>query len=160
MGNANSGRRPKPHALKVLQGITRQDRLNPDQPQPPSGDVVKPPMSRVAGAVWDRLAPIAIAMGTLTPADVEVFRTLCRLQATLDLADAQKDAPEFAPFTVSEDYNGADKVGLHAAIKLEKEFATTIRPYYALFGLEPVGRSRIRVPKADEPQSKWAGKLA
>jgi len=42
MGNANSGRRPKPHALKVLRGITRKDRLNPNQPQPPSGEVVKP----------------------------------------------------------------------------------------------------------------------
>jgi len=156
MGNANSGRRPKPHALKVLRGITRKDRLNPNQPQPPSGEVVKPAMSRVAGVVWDRLAPIAIAMGTLTPADVEVFRTLCRLQATLDLADSQKDAEEFAPFTVSPDFNGADKVGLHAAIKLEKEYATVIRPYYALFGLEPVGRSRIVVAKPEEPVNKWA----
>jgi len=113
-------------------------------------------MSRVAGVVWDRLAPIAIQMGTLTPADVEVFRTLCRLQATLDMADTQKDADGFAPFTISDDYNGAPKVGLHAAIKLEKEFATTIRPYYALFGLEPVGRSRIVVPKPEEPVNKWA----
>lgn len=113
-------------------------------------------MSALAGAVWDRLAPVAIAMGTLTVADVDAFKTLCSLQATLDLADAQKDAPEFAPFTLSEDYNGAPKMGLHAALKLEKEYAPVIRPYYALFGLEPVGRSRIAVPKNEQPQDKWA----
>jgi hypothetical protein len=113
-------------------------------------------MSRAAGAVWDELAPIALAMGTLTTADVRAFKTLCGLQATLDMADAQKDAEDFAPFTVSSDFNGADKVGLHAAIKLEKDYAAAIRPYYALFGLEPVGRARIAVPKKDEPKSKWA----
>ena len=105
-------------------------------------------------------APIVIEMGTLTRADVTAFKTLCELQATLDLASIQKDAPEFAPFTLSEDFNGAPKMGLHAAIKLEKEYAPVIRPYYALFGLEPVSRARIQVRKPkDEPVSKWAGVL-
>jgi hypothetical protein len=100
-------------------------------------------------------------MGTLTTADVEPFKRLCSLQAILDIADAQMDAPGFGVFTVSEDYNGADKVGYHAAIKLAKELSPVIRPYYALFGLEPVSRARIAVPKkpVDEPVSKWAGAL-
>jgi hypothetical protein len=100
-------------------------------------------------------------MGTLTTADTEAFVTLCELQATLDMARASKDAPEFALFTVSDDYNGVPKMGLHAAIKLEKEYAPIIRPYYALFGGDPVSRARIQVPKgqAAEPVSKWAGAL-
>lgn len=161
MGYENSGRRPQPTALTVLRGNPSKKRLNAAEPQPPKGGVVKPKgLSVVAGAIWDELAPIAVAMGTLTPADVRPFRMLCELQATLDIATSQKDAPGFAPFTMSEDYNGAPKMGLHAAIKLEKEYAPVIRPYYALFGLEPVSRARIQVSKkAEEPQSKWAGAL-
>jgi hypothetical protein len=98
-------------------------------------------------------------MGTLTPADLRPFATLCELQATLVQASAQKDAVGFAPFTLSEDYNGAPKVGTHAALRLERETATTVRPYYEYFGLTPASRARISVPKKSDaaPESKWAG---
>ena len=88
------------------------------------------------------------------------FAALCELQATLNAASAQKDAEAFAPFTVADDYNGVPTVKVHAALKLERETAQAIRPYYALFGLEPVSRARIAVPPApEEPTSKWAGAL-
>jgi len=75
-------------------------------------------------------------------------------------ASAQKDAEGFGMFTLSEDYNGAPKVGTHAAIKLERETAQALRPYYEYFGLTPASRARITVPKKDEaPVSKWAGQL-
>ena len=157
MGNHNSGRHPNPQGLRDLKGDPNKARHNHDEPKPPSGDVVKPAaLSKVAEAVWDRLAPLCIEMRTLTAADVETFKTLCELQATLDLASSHKNAPGFAPFTLSEDYNGAPKMGLHAAIKLEKEFATVIRPYYDYFGMTPFGRAKIRLPKKAEPVSKWA----
>jgi hypothetical protein len=93
-------------------------------------------------------------------ADVRPFATLCELQATLLEASRQKDAEDFAMFTLSDDYNGVPRVGVHAAIKVERETAAAIRPYYALFGLEPSSRARIQVPrKAEEPVSKWAGAL-
>lgn len=161
MGYENSGRRPQPTALKMLRGNPSKTKLNEHEVRPPSGEVVKPAgLSVAAAVVWDELAPVCLAMGTLTPADVRPFGTLCELQSTLNQASSQKDAPGFAPFTVSDDYNGAPTVKIHAAIKLERETATAIRPYYALFGLEPVSRARISVPKqAEEPVSKWAGAL-
>lgn len=159
MGSGNSGRRPTSTAMKVLRGNPGKRRLNEQEPIPPAGDIVKPDgLSRSAGTVWDALAPVCLAMGTLTPADLKPFATLCELQATVEQASAQKDAPWFAPFVVSQDFNGADVVKIHAAIKLERETATALRPYYELFGLTPVARARIAVPKKpDEPVSKWAG---
>jgi P27 family predicted phage terminase small subunit len=161
MGNSNSGPRPRPTIVSKLHGVTRKDRLNPAEPKPPEGAVNQPEsMSDAAKGIWDELAPVCLAMGTLTPADVRPFATLCELQATMLEASRQKDAEGFAMFTLSEDYNGAPKVGVHAAIKVERETASAIRPYYALFGLEPISRARIQVPKkAEEPVSKWAGAL-
>jgi hypothetical protein len=151
MGFENSGRRPQPTAITVLRGNPSKKKLNENEPCPPAGDVAKPAgLSSIAGVVWDELAPICLVMGTLTVADVRPFARLCELQADLDLACAMKDAPEFGLFTA----------GLHAAVKLEKDLSPVIRPYYALFGLEPVSRARIAVPKKpDEPASKWAGIL-
>ncbi len=159
MGNQNSGRRPQPTALKVLKGNPGQRKLNENEPRPPAGDTGKPPgLTAGAGVIWDELAPVCLAMGTLTSADLRPFATLCELQATLLQASAQKDAEGFAPFTLSEDYNGAPKVGVHAALRLERETANTLRPYYEYFGLTPSSRARIVVPKKDDaPTSKWAG---
>lgn len=161
MGYENSGRRPQPPELKVLRGNPGKRKPNENAPSPPVGEVVKPIGLSVGGsAVWDELAPICLAMKTLTPADVRPFASLCELQATLQQASAQKDAPGFSSFTVSEDYNGAAKVGTHVALKLERDTATALRPYYELFGLTPVARARISVPKSpEEKPSKWAGVL-
>ena len=161
MGYENSGRRPKPTALKVLRGNPGKGKINENEPQPPDGEIVPPKrLSLMAKEIWEEWAPVAIAMGTLTPADILPFARMCELQADLDRACLSKDAPEFAIFTLSEDYNGAPKMGLHGAIKLEKEMSPVIRPYYALFGFEPVSRARLVVKKQEEPVSKWAGVLS
>lgn len=142
MGNANSGRRPQPTVLKVLRGNPGKGRLNPDEPQPPAGPVVRPEgLSPDAIVVWDELSAPCLAMGTLTPADVTPFRTMCELEATLRAASADKA-------------KGGDEGA--AAMKRERETAMAVRPFYALFGLEPVSRARIRVPKSPEARSKWA----
>ena len=159
MGNQNSGRRPNPTALTVLRGNPSRKKLNENEPRPPCGEIRKTTgLSSAAGVVWDDLAPKCLAMGTLTTVDLRAFATLCELQATILTASAQKDAEGFAMFTISEDYNGAVKVGTHAAVRLERETAQALRPYYEYFGLTPASRARISVPKAaDEPVSKWAG---
>ena len=162
-GNRNSGRHPQPTALKLLRGNPGKRKLNTDEPIPPVGDVEKPPtLSTPAGDVWDRLAPIATAMGTLTRADVAAFALLCELQATLEWAAGRKDPPPREPREGERRWIRRCHERLAAAIKLEKDFASIIRPYYALFGLEPVSRARIQVPKkqAETPVvSKWAGAL-
>ena len=163
MGNQNSGRRPKPTALKVLQGNPGKRPLNGLEPKPPAGVVVKPTLSPMAAAVWDELAPLAQAMGTLTTADIRSFGTLCELQATFTLTTQEKHREGFTPFMVTTAVDSAVtehmNVKEHPAIKLERDTAAALRPYYEKFGLEPVGRARIQIPKADEPVSKWAGVL-
>jgi len=157
MGNRNSGRRPKPTSLKVLRGNPGKHKLNALEPKPAAGMPAKPKrISAAASEIWDEIAPLALEMGTLTRVDGRAFRTLCELEATLDMASSQKDAPGFAPFTIGEDYNAVPMVKVHTALKLERETAAALRPYYEKFGLEPVGRARIAVPKHEQPQDEWA----
>jgi P27 family predicted phage terminase small subunit len=160
MGNSNSGRKPKPTALKMLLGNPGQRKLNVNEVKPPHGEVLKPDsLSEPAKKLWDSMAPVCLAMGTLTTGDVRPFAAMCELQATLIEASSQKDAEGFAMFTISHDFDGAPKVGVHAAIKIERETANALRPYYEYFGMTPSSRARISVPKQDEPVSKWAGAL-
>lgn len=142
MGNHNSGRRPSPTALKVLRGNPGKRHLQ-DAAEPPTGEVVKPEgLSAGASQFWDELAPICLAMRTLTVADVRAFTKLCELEATFVQATRGKDQPGWEQQ------------------RLERETATSLRPYYDFFGMTPSSRARIQVPKqAEAPVSKWAGVL-
>lgn len=161
-GNRNSGRRPQPTALKVLRGNPSKTRLNEQEPKPPAGAVTPPDgVSPQALDVWATLGPVAIAMGTLTTADTVAFATLCELEATRRLASAEKGREGFTPFLITTTTDAAGNehpnVKEHPAIRLERHTATAVRPYYERFGLEPAGRSRLSVPKAQESVSKWTG---
>lgn len=163
MGNRNSGRRPNPTALKVLRGNPGQRRMNPHEPVSPPGEVRKPTgLSMGASLVWDELAPICLAMRTLTVADVRPFASLCELQSTMQEAAAVKDGRELFRLEQQErsDPKSPLEIVVDAALKLERETAAALRPYYECFGLTPVARARIAVPKqAEAPVSKWAGVL-
>lgn len=158
MGSRHSGRRPQPTALKVLRGNPGQRKLN-DQEPIPVGEAEKPTwLTPAAAAVWDEIAPGAIAMGVLTSVDVSAFGKLCELEKTARMASDQMRAPGFAPFLLSQDFDGAPKVSIHPAVKLERETSLALRAYYERFGLEPSARTRIKVPnRPAEPESKWAG---
>jgi hypothetical protein len=106
-----------------------------ESPTAPAGEVVKPGrLSGPAGVVWDALAPLVLAMGTLTAADVPAFATLCELQATLELASAQKTSSA-------------------VATKLERQTAAALRPWLEAFGLTPASRARLQLPAAPAPEN-------
>jgi hypothetical protein len=72
-----------PTVLKMMRGNPGQRKLNINEPRPPLGDVAKPAgLSSQAVVIWNELAPICQAMGTLTAADLRPFASLCELQAT------------------------------------------------------------------------------
>jgi phage terminase small subunit len=139
MGNFNSGRR-KATALKILQGNPGKNRLPVDL-RPPVGEVVKPAtLSPSASVVWEEMAPICLYMGTLTPADVKAFALLCEMQSDCQAVIKLKGTKAYKPFRLLQ-------------------FARDLRPYYALFGLDPASRSRIHLRQPDEPRAKFAGAL-
>jgi hypothetical protein len=108
----------------------------------PEGPVVKPAaLSPGAAGVWDALSPLCLGMGTLSAADTMAFATLCELQASFT-ANAQRKG--------RRGFDG----------RLERALAASLRPFYALFGLEPASRARMPTAPPREVASKWAGALA
>ena len=133
MGNANSGPRKLPVAIRMLKGKQPRQRAL----QAPAGEVQQPPtLSTRAVAVWRRLAPLCVAMQTLTPADTTAFATFCELQGAFEALKPTARNQE-----------------------AQRRLATALRAYYALFGLEPASRSRMHMPAAPPP-SKWDGLLS
>jgi phage terminase small subunit len=161
MGYENSGRRPQPTALKMLRGNPGKRKPSQFEPIPPEGEVMKPAsLSTGASAIWDELAPVCLAMRTLTPADVIPFTTLCELQATMRQTSASKDGRKLYELR-PEDSNNPEspmEIIIDAVLRLERDTATALKSYYEYFGMTPSSRARIQVPKkAEAPASKWAG---
>lgn len=96
---------------------------------------------------------------------------LCELVATAELVAKEKRDPAFKPLVMKAKVDGDGNVHLEAhenpLLRMERQTAMVLRPYFEKFGLEPVGRARIHVRTdpayaltSKEPQSRWAGKLA
>jgi phage terminase small subunit len=135
MGFENSGRRPRPTALKILRGNPGKRPLNPAEPQPPPGPIEMPAgLAPDARQVWAAIAPICLGMGTLTPADVLAFARHCELEARWKVKVQTND--------------------LASILALSRE----LRSSGACFGLDPSSRARIQVAP-QKPASKWADAL-
>jgi phage terminase small subunit len=72
------GRKPKPTALKLLQG-TRSDQVNYHEPRLPIGSTAAPAaLSGIALDLWNELAPMLANAGMFTEGDRVGLLHLCR----------------------------------------------------------------------------------
>ena len=76
------GRAPAPLSLKVLHGETRPSRLKtaPAPQVPPE----RPPMSKDAVVIWDRIMGIVATTQHIGALHAETFRQYCEVAATLN----------------------------------------------------------------------------
>jgi hypothetical protein len=97
-------------------------------------------------------------MRTLTVADVRPFASLCELQATMQATAAAKAGRSLFTLEIGDADPKSLTVKIDAVLKLERETANALRPYYEVFGLTPSARARLAMPPtAEAPVSKWAG---
>ena len=75
--HAMRGRKPKPTALKLLDG-TRADRIDHDEPAMPPASIEPPDwLDETAREHWGELAPVLLSAGLLTASDRQALALLC-----------------------------------------------------------------------------------
>lgn len=78
------GPKPLPPHVKAARGTAQPCRDTYRPLETPEGAVTPPPgMPLEALVIWDDLAPVAIALGTLKPADAYAFAQLCNMTAAI-----------------------------------------------------------------------------
>ena len=160
-GNANSGRRPQPTALKVLRGNPGGRRLPTNEPAPPVADVSfdEPPPEladdALAGAEWRRVAPMLRVCGLVSESDRSALAALC--QQWSRYLDAQRRVRELG--MVVKKPNGMPITNPYLAIA-DRALAHC-KGLWTMLGLTPSGRSRMTALPAAETanKSKWVGLL-
>lgn len=148
------GRLPKPTQLKIVQGTQRRDRMNPDEPVVPEGDVVMPTyLKGRARKFWHYHAPILTAMGLLTVADVAMLAELCETEAEfwtarddvrkrgIEIESTRYDRKTDRPYTVTED---------NPSVKIASDAGKRMKAILVEFGLSPSSRTRVKAQKPVE----------
>ena len=135
---ATAGRKPKPTAIKKLEGNPGKRPLNEHEPVPPKGEIKCPSwLEPEAKKEWKRLAPSLEAMGVLTTADITAFAGYCQAYARW------KEAEEFISQHGSIFQTPSGYVQQVPQVSIAQQNLKIMQSFCAEFGLTPATRSRI-----------------
>lgn len=135
---ATRGRKPKPTALKILEGNPGKRPINENEPIPPKGTVKCPTwLEPEAKKEWKRLAPSLEAMGVLTQVDLTAFAGYCQAYARW------REAEEFLTQHGSIFKTPSGYVQQVPQVSIAQQNLKIMQSFCAEFGLTPATRARI-----------------
>lgn len=157
------GRKPKPTALKVLEGNRGKRPLNRNEPKPsPSAPGCPTWLAPEARAEWRRVVPELDRIGMLSKIDRAALAAYCETWATF--VTAQRDLHERGLVlyleaeraqTETEEVVIYVKAVKNPSVLIARDAAAQVRQFATEFGLTPSARSRLEVPEqaGDDPMA-------
>lgn len=140
------GRKPKPTALKLLQGNPGHRKIDElTEPQPVIG-LGEPPahLAPDAVALWYKLGPQLVTMKTLGESDAELFAILCQAHADNLWHSAQVTRLRGLKRLTGKQ---ANQLAIHESAR--RKAGDSYHKLCAEFGVGAVARTRIKLPPAD-----------
>ena len=133
---------PTPTSLRIMRGNPQRRPLNTREPKVTPAISTEPPDWLVgeARAIWERLAPRFLAMGTLADVDLDALAAACMWWGRFrDAVDAMKKAK--GPMEYKRAFTHAERAHYQAKQGFQE------------FGVYPGSRSRIiaNVQESDDP---------
>lgn len=147
------GRKPKPTALKLLEGNPGKRAINKQEPQPESVIPECPPhLKGVARTEWVRLTKELHELKIITRIDRAALAVCCTAWA--DYVKACDKLEKQGDVIISE------KGGLYQNpwVAIKKRSMDQVQKFYAEFGMTPSSRSRVHVETPSE-EDEIAGYL-
>ena len=153
------GPRPKPTALRVLEGNPSKRPLPPNEPKPPSISAPAAPLTldAVGRTEWRRLAPQLQTLGLLTEIDRSALEVCCQIYSELRQLRLQRRR-------WLRDKDKRDAIW-RVDSALDRK-GGLYRQYLAEFGLTPAARTRVEtdevpaaIPKPTGTEGKASGRF-
>ena len=143
------GRKPKPLALKLIDGNPGKRPLNLDIPSPVPGIPSCPSfLSGEAKREWRRISKELESVGLLTLVDRAALAGYCQAYARWRAAE-ELVAQEGLVYEYTNK-NGSTNIVEHPAVKIARESMMLLKAFCAEFGLTPSSRTRINLPRPKE----------
>jgi len=142
---SNAGRKLKPIALKLLEGVENEDRLNRNEPNPGDPSLECPEyLTDSAKMMWNKYALVLKKLGVFKQTDEFAFTTLC--QESGRYIDLQIIINEKDSYTTTNIRNGDKAI---PEMAMARECLRQVRALMVEFGMTPSSRSKISV--GDDP---------
>ena len=150
------GRKPKPTALKILQGNPGKRALNKFEPEVPQEMPECPDwIGKRAKKYWIQYAEELNKSGLLSRVDGSAFGAFCNALGMLEAANKDIDR---RGHLINDVMKGKIK---NPSVGIAKDAWAAIKAFSVEFGLTPSSRSRVVViqPKKDNPLQQFMTKV-
>jgi P27 family predicted phage terminase small subunit len=158
---SSRGRRPKPTAVKELEGNPGHRPLNASEPQPRASRAQTPRgLGAEGGRFWRKYAPALAALGVLTEVDEPALR-----MAAEHFELALRAAKELRQGVVIPSNDGTQEATVQTGLLIEdadgnlrknpllqvlRDQSAALRSYLTEFGMTPAARSKLHVEIAEQ----------
>ncbi len=147
------GRKPKPTALKVLEGNPGKRPLNENEPKPEKKAPKCPAwLEPEAKKEWRRMSKILLELGILTEIDTSAFAGYCQAYARW------KEAEEFLTKHGTIFKTPSGYIQQVPQVSIAQTYLKIMKDFCTEFGLTPSARSRIHAGTAkgetDDPMEE------
>ncbi|WP_147564934.1 phage terminase small subunit P27 family [Clostridium tyrobutyricum] len=141
---AQRGRKPKPTAIKVLEGNPGKRPLNQNEPKPEKKAPKCPAwLEAEAKKEWRRMSKTLEAIGVLTQVDASAFAGYCQAYARW------KEAEEFLSKHGTIFKTPSGYIQQVPQVSIAQTYLKIMKDFCSEFGLTPAARSRISVSTAE-----------
>lgn len=156
-GNHRSGRRPKPDALRVLEGgRARHSAATLEGAPDPPEMVASDPLALI---YWTRYVDTLSALGLLGREHAEALATLSCVSADYERARKQFADTQHRAFVTQRVGNGVTRVVETPILRRLESLAALKSRLLGDFGLTPVMAAKVGKRTGPAGRSKWAGVL-
>jgi P27 family predicted phage terminase small subunit len=155
---AKAGRKPKPTALKLIQGNPGKRAINKQEPQPEKPvKVPSPPaeLGKMAKAEWRRVAKELFDTGVLTRIDTKTLANYCQAYEDMKVARGLLAKHNLQnPDAINLVKTMSGMVRTHPLVQQIRDNRKDMMAFAAEFGLTPSSRSRVTTDK-QRPKGEW-----
>ena len=145
------GRKPKPSALRVLEGNPGKRPINKNEPEPEPGIPPAPEnMSEQAKKAWAAVSVKLDKIGVLTEVDDWALEQLCENYA--EILELRAEIKKDGRFQTVTNKNGDTRTVNHPAATQLADAERRFKAMLEQFGLTPSARVRVKAnPKTGNP---------
>lgn len=147
-----AGRKPRPTAIKILEGEPNKDRINLREPKPKLGRPTCPAhLSGAARYEWRRIVPELEALGLLTQIDRAALAAYCQAYGRWVIAErklsqlSSMSADKMAYLYKTTNGN----LIINPLLSVANKAMEHMHKFLVEFGMTPSSRSRITVAATD-----------
>ena len=136
------GRKPKPAALKLIEGNRGKRPIEPEIDAPPVNDLTCPEhLTGYAAEAWNYYAPKLKPLKLLSELDVQALIALCRAFQRWRQAEDQLDT--LGDDWIIETTKGTKQIS--PLVRESRQLSKTFFDYLSSFGLTPAARAGLKI---------------